>query len=285
MLLKAQLIGTLFLYSALVRGAEELPTILWHITDRPPITILQGEHEGQGTMDRIYSRFLSQLPMYQHEKKLMNVKRTWHNMEQGKLVCVSGTFKNTNRAAIAHFSQPVGFVIPYRIITTKNNWQRLGSPDSISISDLLERNLRLATEAGRSYSQQIDRLLAAPNHKTKVERYAPSNENLLEMLRMGRFDYFLETPTMIGYLLRSEHEISSQLVSIEIEELPPFLLVYFACARNSEGKKIINKINDIVADETLTDSYRNILTAWYFDPHDIEKIEYFHKYQFPQLLN
>lgn len=77
----------------------------------------------------------------------------------------------------------------------------------------------------------------------------------------NRIDYRIE----YSYVASCFEEIlnkKGETVSLTIEESNPYHLAYVACPRNDWGRKMTERINEIIRKARLADEYRKIMEMW-----------------------
>ncbi len=158
----------------------------------------------------------------------------------------------------------------------------MGSPESISINDMMKsKTLKGGLIKKRSYSEQIDNILIANEKPPGVSRHVVDIKRLVLMLMHKRFDYTLEFPPGIDYVLANltEDEKISDLVMVPLKEIGPFYYVYIGCTKNEWGKNVINDLNTSLKKLRHTIQYKDALKEIY-SGESLKKANAIHKNHF-----
>ncbi len=247
--------------------------LTWAVVHWPPIMILTGKDKGLGRFDIYLKLFQKHMPMYEHSSREMNWKRMWSGIKKGHKICNILAFKTTERAKTTEFSIPSSITLPNRIILRKSSLEALGSPESISIVELMNNPaLSGVLQSARSYSTILDRLLEKHEQGSNISRSLVDAEHLIKMLLRGRFDYMIEYPYIANYLAKKQPQLQVELISVRIEEMEAFSISYLACPKNAWGKKVIADYNRTVNKLKHGREYRSIMETWHDDPLELKAI-------------
>ena len=250
--------------------------LTWAVVHWPPIMILEGKDKGLGRYDIYLKLFQKHMPMYEHSNREMNWKRIWSGIKKGHKICNLLAFKSAERELTTEFSIPSFITLPNRIILKKSRLESLGSPESISIVELMHNPaLSGVLQSARSYSPILDQLLDKHEQDSNISRSLVDAEHLIKMLlrRLGRFDYLIEYPYIANYLTKKQQsQPQVELRSVRIEEMETFSVSYLACPKNSWGKQVIADFNRTVTKLKHTSKYQSIMETWHDDPLEIKVI-------------
>lgn len=88
--------------------------------------------------------------------------------------------------------------------------------------------------------------------------------SLVKMMLAERIDYIVEYPWVAGYYQSELGGKKDDLISMQIEELKDnqYIWAGAACPKNEWGKKIINRINEILRKEIPTERWRGFVERW-----------------------
>ncbi|WDP89509.1 MAG: hypothetical protein HUN04_07150 [Desulfobacter sp.] len=188
---------------------------------------------------------MQRLGNYEHATREMRWNRFWFFVEKGEKLCNCMVYKTPEREAVAQFSIPVSLTLPNRIVMGKDTYERIGSPASLSIVDIItDKRFRGLLIKKRSYSTDIDRILAIYKGRSNITRCIIDEQTYIKMLAMKRVDYILEYPFVIRHTLdRHFPEFKGRFVLVPITEIAPFYYVYIACPKNEWGRALITDIN------------------------------------------
>ena len=248
--------------------------LTWAVVHWPPIMILTGKDKGLGRYDIYLKLFKKHMPMYEHSSREMNWKRMWSGIKKGHKICNILAFKTPERELTTEFSIPSSITLPNRIILKKSSLKSLGSPESISIVELMHNPaLSGVLQSARSYSPILDRLLDKHEQGSNISRSLVDAEHLIKMLLRGRFDYMIEYPYIVNYLAKKQPQLQVELSSVRIEEMEAFSISYLACPKNAWGKKVIADYNRTVNKLIHSRKYQSIMQTWHDDPQELKTIK------------
>ena len=233
--------------------------VQWMVLNWPPWMILEGPDQGEGPFDKIQSTIIASLPEYNHQQQVMNWARFWYEAEEGNNICDVFSLKSLKRRDIVYYSDPLLMVLPNAIIMTRKNGEKLGSPESYSLVQLLQDGrFKGVVEESRSFTQDLDLLLKEYEPESNLSRSAGKAESFIKMVAAGRIDYTLEYPNVIRYQEKNFTDNLEPLISIPIAEVAPFSYVYLTCTKNEWGKKIVDNWNVVLRRLKPTKEYRHI---------------------------
>ncbi len=253
--------------------AQEVEKITWLTHEWPPYFINSGIHANKGRADNLTNILIKYLPQYDHVRLEMNWVRYWRDIKKGKNFCNPASYKNASRQEYAVFSLPNEITIPLSIIILKKNAKKFGSVKSYSLKKLLERKeLTTKLESSRSYSKYLDEMLNEKIIRPNIARVKRDSKYLLNLLYHDRIDYLIEYPIVTNYhweIMSTEHSgfDENDFITIQIKELPEYLLSYISCAKNDWGKKVISDINRVLKKITKTPEYLDIQMSWHKGKH------------------
>jgi len=237
-------------------------TIKWAIADRPTSYILEGNDKGKGTVDLLYAILKRNMSEYDHKYINMTFGRVLQTMKSGENICAVG-FKDPERSSLAYFSVPAVISLPFSVVYRKGTIERVyGDTDSISIEKLLQNtDLDGGIMQKRSYGE-IDPLIKRYEDKRILHTLSP-NSDIIQMLYTDRLDYVIEIVSFANYRARQAGK-NDGLRSYAIKEYSqPVLVAHVFCTKNEWGKKMIERINQILIRERKTPEYLELMTHWY----------------------
>lgn len=227
--------------------------IRWYQNHAPPIYISHGENSGKGIADRIIEFFAQELPQHQMTYVAMNTKRFWHEMELGNNYCRADSIKTIGRQQRAAFTMPIYFSAPARIAMHQQDWQALGMPASLSLTDLLRNiNYKGAAIIGASFGKVVDSLLKN-SETTHFERKVSESHSMLDMVNARRVNYTLGFPIYIRAYLTKNPSHSIRL--IKIQEEVNYYPVYVVCTKNSWGKAMVKDLNVVLDKHRFSEKF------------------------------
>ena len=248
-----------FLVFLLSRSACASEGIAWYIYDRPPAHILSGVNKGQGYLDQLLALTIKEMPEYNHNRVQAPISHGLHKMKQGKNVCHLSMFKTKERAKYTQFS--IGFIMSpnLQVIMSKKLINALALKNEVSLDYLFSRyKLKTLKLPERSYTDTVDKIF---------ERYPAliharstfSESGLYTMLIKERADFLIAVPTSAHYALADS---TSQFDALAIEDVEKYGIAYIGCSKTVWGKKVIEKLNNVLYRIRRTEPYLQAMTAW-----------------------
>ncbi len=269
------LFGTLLLGGAAAAHAGD--TITWANLHFPPWMILKGENAGQGVWDTLLKELVANLPEYDHEMVEMKNVRYEEFARQQAHVCKVYYFKTPEREEVLTYSIPSVVFLANHVVMRKDKARELGNPASISLERLLDdTRFTGAFVEGRSYGKEIDSLLQKHKSMSHLLFRVVDNQNLFEVLGLGRTDYTLEFPAVRSFF-ENDLDIHPELANIRIEGITPYNVTYVTCVKNEWGKRVIKKVDDILKRYIPTPAHREATLRWYRPAEQIELAKYYQR--------
>lgn len=233
--------------------------IKWRVIDWPPFYILNGPHKGQGLYDQMITLVERELPEFQHLRVPMTTARIHKEWKRGNNACHPSVLPGEHGIE----SKVNSLLLPYRIVSSKKtNLPIQPQQTSLSIDTLLSNSKFTGGITPSRYSPTLNKIVekhANSPHLTSSPRY----QTLVKMLLMERLDYLIEYPPIVSFYAEQEGLVN-KTNSFEIAEShQKYLKVVFACTKNEWGKKIIQKINKILIDESKEAQFMDFRTRWY----------------------
>ncbi len=261
--------GSLLLLCALLFNAQLVSAkdaITWMEVDFPPFLIHEGEFKGLGYGDIGSAIIKENLPEYEHQATIANLSRQYKAYKEGDHVCTVGLFKNPEREKFMYFSIPVFFSLPNHLIVLKEKQKELGGVSSVKLEDILKNNeLIIGQTPNRSYSAEIDQVLAQYGNESNIYKYESRGDftsNFFRMLEKGRVDAIIAAPEEVLYQAE-KLGLRDKLATIAIEENSiQAWLSYVTCVKNDWGKEVIDNVNKVLIEQRPTERYRAAYERW-----------------------
>lgn len=239
--------------------------IEWLRFDYPPMYIVSGPSAGQGYMDNILGLLIANIPEYEHEIRVANLSRIMSELEQGKNVCIASLFVNEERERLGHISRGETTLLPpVQLVFRAADAERFaafGNPASLETL-LADESLLLGVSDRMSYGTQIDRTVAAHAHQANVFLRSGSDVGLglHEMLIKQRIDYTINYSWAALFTAGPEHASSLNFLPfIEAGARPAHHVI---CTKNPWGARVINRVDELLADDALTRKRRAFIERW-----------------------
>lgn len=239
-----------------VKAQENL--ITWRVTDWAPFYILQGKMKGMGLYDQLLDAFEEALPEYAHRRVNMTTQRVLFEMKLEHNVCHPSVLADTD----AHLSKVNSILLPHKLFVKKGVAQAYPG-DEISLVKLMADERFLGGLSRGRYTASLNQL-ASIYEKQKNILDVPYYESLIKMFFNRRVDYIIEYPAVMTYRA-SIHDKKVNYSERNIAETAdtPFLKVYVACPKNVWGRKIIDRVNQVLLKESQDKQCIQQRLFWY----------------------
>lgn len=268
------LLGVLVPANAIAKDNE----IIWGIAHYPPRFVIEAPGKFGGQAGLQHEILEASLPQYKHLYKVLTYAEFADMLLNNKNVCTSMILKTPEREQIAAFSIPWHIDLPIAVSMTKEAWERIGEPETITFSNLIaDQRLKGGIEEKRSYGDLDERINNAKSN-TNLDRYRLIASQILPLLQTGGIDYTIEYPYLAEYYLRSI-DVQKDIVSIPVTDGFEYVFGYIACTKNKWGEKLIQDLNEAIKTERTKKGYLNLLQLPYRqlkDKQTVEKIFYEH---------
>jgi len=257
-------------------GKEKL---FWRITDLKPTYILDGKQKGFGSADHILNYLKQRLPNYKHDVGILALEDFLIASQRDINMCYANFKKNTQREKTFYFSIPSAFQLEYKVAMRPSPLLTATKPSTVSLKALLEdETLILGLHNQRSYTKTLDSLISPYLNSKQVYIHHgkhPINQ-LLKMLMNKRIDYTLVKPSQLAWYLQTT-PLNEQIniTGLAMLEAEKTTMVHVACTKNEWGKKVINKINNILLRARKTSNYKQGLVRW-VPASDRKAFQYFY---------
>ena len=215
-----------------------------------------------GLVVELMAHVTSRLPQYQHHYQVMSLNRGFNDLKQRNDLCVVGVVRTPERDKWGYF---VGLwpLLPPQLVIRRVDWQRInnGQP-SISLKALLQRqDLRGATARVRSYGSDIDALVDAAERAGQMDKIQTSskNNNLLNMLAVGRIDFTPEYIESFVASAQAQPEFPQKFVLLVIDEAQQPSVAGIYCSRSPRGEQLIRQIEQIARDPAVGTQFQTMM--------------------------
>ncbi len=258
--------------------AQEKDKIIWVESDFPPVWITAPPYQGKGGADLIQKLLFEKLNEYEHERIVANITRFQQMLEHTENACSCAVFKTSDREKYMYFNTvPSSFITANGIITKKSNRHLFKNNDTISLANTLKnQKLLLGVSKDRKFGGQIDQVLENFKSSSNIYNRAAIDQTkgLIAMLLSDRVDYILGYDWELQYLVKQlwSSKEADELIFLPIQETPPYLISYIACPKTEWGKKVVNRIDEILKEEIHKKEYRIIWEQWMSDKELYRKL-------------
>lgn len=242
-------------------------SVTWMEAVAPPFFIHEGEFKGQGYEDVVTDILKENLPEYNHDEMRSNLSRHYYNFKQGQKVCNVGLYKTAEREEFLHFSIPSFFTLPTVLVIKKERLADFGGTKTIQLEPLLKNGkVTIGRAKNRSYGKDVDAILDKYKGRDNVFVFEGEelSKNFFQMIQLGRLDAMISLPEEAIY--QAERlGIKDEIMTLTIEENQvgyDSWLSSVGCSKTEWGKKIIEKINQILLVQRPAKRYREAYERW-----------------------
>lgn len=275
----APFVLTLAVVLLVVRPCAADDTIVWGVVDNPPYHIIDGPGANTGYSDLTRLFFSRHLPEFKHRTIELSLIRLLENARNGESYAYCNLRKTPEREKLFYYSD-VTVVIPAPRLYVREDSPILDmvQDGTISLVDLLKSGRFVGiSEKGRSYGPEIEKIFSEYGSPFCV-RATPNTERIHELVSEGRADFYIEYSFILQQYLK-DAGLESNLVPVKIAEHPPYVLVYAVCTRNEFGKKVIERINEVLRRTKGTAEYREMFLRPAENLDERSKSEYENLYE------
>ncbi len=248
--------------------------IIWWDYHWSPLRILEGEFKGEGRADKILSIVRAQLSNYRHKGLKMNFPRFSENAKSKNLICSDSMRKTVEREEYLYYSIPMSLANPVQVIFKAQNIEKFGDLSNLSLEKLLQ-NSKLKTAVSQGSFGPIDPILQKYKHQKNLSITPFEMSTIAKMMLGDRIDYLIVTNSAVVNFELKKMKTPPQVISSSIIEAKEISLRYFACTKTSEGKKVIDQINQILLKTRPTPEYRQAVLLWYL-PSELSRLNQYY---------
>ncbi len=235
--------------------------VTWMAGDTPPLYIVRGEDAGQGFSDRQLDFLIKHLPGFTHTIVRSNAKRTLFEMEHRDGVCSITLLRDSEREKVMEFSaRPI--VIPaFRLVALDSRRDAitplLTTDGEIDLDALAASGtLNGAYVQSRLYPAPITQFLNIPAVKSRLEDL-PDTSPMFNLLRTGRVDF-----VFLNGLEARYYAGKADILSLPIKGVPRTMAMYPGCSERLLGRRVVARIDQLLADETNWAAFLAPLRDW-----------------------
>lgn len=258
--------AVLFLFAicysnAFAKIQNNAQVINWLVYDLPPYEIINGPFKGQGAADGLRKIVMEQLPQYQHRTPILVNDDRMMRLFEKENVCHTAIIRAPKYESSMYLSIGLIMANTHVIQTTRANYKRnFANQKSTSLDDLLNKTNLKFGRLSRSLGPEIDKVIAVngDNKNIFLRSSFYTDQGLVKMLFKGRIDYFIDLPSQGMYW--NALNPKQQVHMIPIDEVEKkYVVGRVACTKNAWGKKVIEQVNQQMAERRLDPNYINSL--------------------------
>lgn len=235
------------------QALAETVTVNWQMPDYPPVIITSGPNKGSGYADVFLRYFIERTPEFSHVVENSSMSRVFGLMKQGLPVCEPSLLKTAEREAYVDFSGPVEFVLPHHLVVRADRAARLAAyRDASGAVDIarLMRDVTLTTvrQEKRGYPPLVLEAMQAAAGQKNLILTSDDDEGPFRQLASGWVDYIITYPDEIDWFSRKlQLPAAQKFVYLPIAGLPEFTIGYVGCTKGPWGRKVVQRVNEVVA--------------------------------------
>lgn len=262
------LVFWVLVFAAALPAASHADEITWIRRHFPPINILEGPYKDQGQSDLMLQLLIRNLPQYEHNEVVCNMKRAEELLRTGSHVVRLTMFKNPEREAFMYFSLPHIMAPSHKLVIRAKDYpvflKYMDENQTVSLENLLGQDgLKMGVEANRRFGKDLDMIFDKNSKNSNIiVRNSSNTDGLVTMLLRKRFDYLVEYPWSITFTMKSMGQNPELLKTLELKESGGFSIGHAVAPKTPWGKKVIEEINEILKKHRPTDEYREFMERW-----------------------
>lgn len=261
---------------------DDYETIYWQTYHRPPGIIKTGVDQGSGFVEKALKLITQQMPEYSHEYPIASLTRALTDIKAQKNVCHPALFKTKERAEYMLFSEASMINPGNRIIALKGTLDHIAEGNYIDLPKLLESHqFSFSLIKGRSYGQAVDDKIGEHRKDNKSQLLASTELGaIFHMVLKKRVDFTISFPFELNYFIEKSKVSQNAFASYYIKDVPKFTLGYVACPKSPWGEQVIAKVNKVLSETKLKDSYKQAVTSWWGNEQFSKEFEEFYNTEF-----
>lgn len=260
---------SLLLAAGSSQAQGQADSIIWMVSNFPPVTIVEGQQQGQGYADRWMALIENRLPGHQYQQVTATAQRTVAEMKTRPNVCSPAFLKTPEREAQLVFSRPYLSLLPNGLVTTRAKLDQLkpylDASGQLRLDALLASgSFRVAALAARSYGPAADQALAAHRSSVAELRMVKTFSTSLKAMASNRadFDGYLGYAIEFEYHRRLADLDSEPFVFLPVADQPQFTPAHVACSRSPQGEAFIRQVDALIADPAVRELAAANYRAW-----------------------
>lgn len=249
---------------ALAPGLGRAETMTWVMRDFPPSSMPQQGQPSIGMADEFVKAIVQRWPEVEHRYLVANNRRILSMLESGEPACFTTALRVPERERQAYIADML-LVPPQMLITRRELLPRLplNSQGEVRLPQLLaDTRLSGVLQQDRSYGVTLDRMIQARPANARLSLSA-GTARPLAMVALERADYSIDYDYSLAYEQFSDARLrDSELRSVPIEGNAQPLVAGIACPRTDWGRRMILRIDRLIAELAQDPQARSGLERW-----------------------
>lgn len=263
--------------------AEE---IIWYQMDFPPVYIQDGPNKNLGYQNIVDDLIKAALESQGHTVtyKSANMVRTLHDLKEGLHAGSGGLLKNPDLESYLTFSEPHTLSLAGMLMIRKTDVDMfkpfIDPSGAIVLDNLLKSNSKLIGICkNRPYSPAIDEILKiyATGENSYFRGGKDMGKGLVSMLLSKRIDCAILFPWE-AYYIAEQMGREKEMMSIPIQGMTPYVLVYAVFPKNPWGKHMADIINPAIREFRTNKEFLKTKEKWLDEPSVTEYRRYVREY-------
>lgn len=260
--------------------------IIFYQLDFPPVYIQDGPFKHMGYQNIVDDLIKDALEKNGHRViyKNANIARTLHDLNQGLHVGSGSMLKSPDRESYMYLTEPHSISLSGMLIIRKAEMDVfkpfMDKSGAISLSHLIQSNTKvIGICKDRPYSAAIDDILKTYASQKNTHERGGSDmvKGLVTMLLMERIDCAILFPWEAFYIA-GQLGRDKDMMSIPIQEMAPYVLIYAAFPRNEWGKRMVDQINPVIREFRNTQTFHKTKERWLDEASVIKYRQYVRDY-------
>lgn len=231
------------------------PTIIWvfsTLADKNPTvqtSLVTNRHE----LFRLYYKDFAD---YSHVTRAASLPRIEQELKTKNLACYPGSSEAERRKAFSYLTPQYIQPSP-RLIIRKDIAEKFLKPHqkSVSLQEIVNHpELTGVRGVDRSFGPDIDKILSSKSAHLKTITLDTFGPGAIETLEHKKADYTIE----YGFIFdsfKANNQRYKNIISVAINDIPPFITQYLACSKTSEGLAVIKRADEIIRKNVVKSSY------------------------------
>lgn len=246
--------------------AEEMPvTLSWPFFSLPPLFIQDQSGKSGGFGPEIMALIQKGLPDFTHTSQIAPPERMLLEAQKNKSIVLTGLLKTPEREKyLVYTALPCRLMFNMRLIIRRADMERIAPKGIASFTALLDDHDLTGGFAAELFHGKFQPLIDEHHDRATflpVQGSTPLRQ-LMDMLRLGRIDWFLFDPLTVKHVVEAM-DLSGSVASIPCIEAPAEVFAgYLACPNTSWGRALVKRMDAILAEEILSGQLRSLLAPW-----------------------
>lgn len=231
------------------------PTIIWvfsTLADKNPTvqtSLVTNRHE-------LFRLYYKDFPDYVHVTRSASLPRIEQELKTKNLACYPGSSEAERRRSFAYLTPQYIQPSP-RLVIRKEIAEKFLKADlkSVSLQEVVDNhNLTGVRGEDRSFGPEIDKILSSKTAHIKTLTLDTFGPGALETLEHKKADYTIE----YGFIFDSfqaNNPRYKNIISLPINDIPPFIVQYLACSKTADGFAVIKRADEIIRKNVAKASY------------------------------